>query len=117
MGHHAIQTVVGGTGGSDDHLAVAFGQMAVFLEHQSIVVGEERPPFRGATRQRQKHIGNKARFFLHFQHFGADVFGQSVEVGKWVSGHGVTIFLIQSGKSIAFCLGKSTQMVVAPPAA
>ena len=74
MGHYAIQAVVGGTGGGDDHLAIAFGQVAIFLEHQGIVVREKRPPFCWATRQRQKHIGNEARFFLHFQHFGADVF-------------------------------------------
>ena len=75
MGHYAIEAVVGGTGGGDDHLAVALGEMAIFLEHQGIVVCEKRPPFSGATRQRQKHIRNKARFFLYFQHFGSDVFG------------------------------------------
>ena len=117
MGHYAIQAVIGGTGGGNDHLAVALGEMAIFLEHQGIVVREKRPPFSRATRQRQKNIRNKARFFLNFQHFGADVFGQSVEIGEGVSAHGVTIFLIRSGKSIAFCLGKSTQIVVAPPAA
>jgi hypothetical protein len=31
--------------------------------------------------------------------------------------YGVTISRTQSGKSTAFCLGKSTQIVVAPPAA
>ena len=74
MGHYAIQAVIGGTGGGNDHLAVALGEMAIFLEHQGIVVREKRPPFRRSARQRQKHIRNKARFFLNFQHFGADVF-------------------------------------------
>ena len=51
MRHHAIQAVVGCTGGGNNHFSLAFGQATVFTQHQRIVVGEKCPPFSRATRQ------------------------------------------------------------------
>jgi hypothetical protein len=43
-------------------------------------------------------------------------FNQQLVTYDLIKGNQDTIARIQSGKSIAFCFGKSTQMVVAPPA-
>ena len=89
MRHHAIQALVGRAGGSDDHLALALGQAAFFLEHECVVVGEKRPPLGRAARKRQKHVGDEARLLLHLKDAGADVLGQGVQIGKRVArGHG-----------------------------
>ena len=91
MCHHAIQAVVGGTGGGDDHFTLALGQATVFTQHQGIVVSEKCPPFSRATRQGQKHIGHKTGFFLNFQDFGADVFRQVFDLRGRVAVHIVSI--------------------------
>ncbi len=89
---HAVQAVVGGAGGGDNHLAVALAQARVLFEHQRVVVGKKGPPFGRAPRQGQKDIGHKAGFFLDFQHLGADVVGQIFDFwGRVASGHEVTL--------------------------
>ncbi|MNT61373.1 hypothetical protein D3C72_1990160 [compost metagenome] len=88
MSHHAIQALVGGTGGGHDHLALALGQAAFFLEHECVVIRKERTPLGRAAGKRQEHVGDKARFLLHFHDACADVFGQGVQVGKRVAAHG-----------------------------
>ena len=90
MGHHAIQALVSGAGGGDDHLAVALGQAGVFFEHQGVVVGKKSAPLGRASRQCQKHGGHKTGLFLDFEHFRADVVGQVFEFGERVTGHGFT---------------------------
>ncbi|MCY1543482.1 hypothetical protein D9M68_793020 [compost metagenome] len=94
--HHAVETVVGGAGGGDDHLAIALGEAAFatcgFGRHQRIVVGEEGTPLGRAARQRQEHVGHEAGFFLHLQDLGLEVLRQGVEVGQGVAGiaHGLS---------------------------
>ena len=66
MRHHAIQAVIGGTGGGDNHFPLTLGEATVFAQHQRVVVREKCPPFGRATGQGQKHIGHKTGFFLNF---------------------------------------------------
>ena len=91
--NHAVQALVGRTGCGHDHLAVALGQAALFLQHQRVVIREERAPFSGAPRERQKHVRHEAGFFLHLEHLGADVVGQVFQLGGGVAGHGAVLFL------------------------
>jgi hypothetical protein len=50
-------------------------QVAILAQHQRIVVRKESTPLRRATRQHQKDVWDKARFFLGFQDAGFDVVG------------------------------------------
>lgn len=71
-----------------DHLALALGQAAFFLEHEGIVVGEKGAPFGRAARKGQEDVGNEACLFLHFKDAGADVLGQAGQFGLGVAGGG-----------------------------
>ena len=92
MRYHAIQAMVGGAGGGDNHLPLALGEATVFAQHQSVVVCKKCPPFSRATGQGQKHIGHKTRFVLHFQNLGADVFRQVFDFWGRVAAHIVSIY-------------------------
>ena len=86
------QALVDCTGGGDDHLALAPGQPAFFLEHQRIVAGEERAPLGRAPCKGQKDVGDETGFLLYGKDARADVFGQGVQVGKRVARvHGVSL--------------------------
>ncbi|MNT70577.1 hypothetical protein D3C72_2089820 [compost metagenome] len=72
-------------GGGDDHLAVALGERAFFLQHQRVVVREEGPPLGGAARKAEEHVGHEAGLFLHGKDRGADVVGQVFQFGEGVA--------------------------------
>jgi hypothetical protein len=103
---HAILATVGIRGGDYDHLAFRLGQPTL-LFHQRIVKGEERAPFRGPVRQREKHVGNEAGLLLHLQDAGADVFGQVFEFRYGVAAdrrraHGLLVSMAgRSGHSMS----------------
>src|SRR5690606_28481816 len=89
MRHHAVQTVVGGAGRGDDHLALAFAQAGFpaggLRHHERIVVGEKGTPLGRPAGEGQKHVGHEAGLFLDFQDPGADVLGQGVQLGQRVA--------------------------------
>ena len=64
--------------GDDDHLALGLGEAGV-AQHQRVVVGEERAELVGPMREREKDVGDEARFLLHLEHPRADVVGQILE--------------------------------------
>ena len=72
---HAVEAVVRRAGGDDDHLLLAFGQ-ARRLEHQRIVIGEERAELVGSMGQGEEDVGDETRFLLHLEDPSAQVFGQ-----------------------------------------
>jgi len=96
MRHHAIQALIGGAGGGDDHLALALGQAAFLFEHERIVVRKEGAPFRRAAGKREEHVGDEPCLLLHFKNPRADVLGQGVQVGEGVAAH---------GGLLGFCVG------------
>ena len=75
MGDDAIGAVVDARSRDHDHLALGLGQAAGLL-HQRVMIGEEGAELVRPARERQKHIGNEARFFLHRFDPLADVVGQ-----------------------------------------
>jgi len=89
MRHHAIQAVVGRTGGGHDHLAFTLAQATLATHrlghHQRVVVCKKRTPLGRASGKGQKHIGHKTGFFLYFEHFGSDVLGQVLDLGCGVA--------------------------------
>lgn len=62
MGHHAEQALVSGTGGRDDHLALALAQAAFLLEHQRIVVGKKARHSAGRRAKARNTLGMKPVF-------------------------------------------------------
>src|SRR5512132_1478848 len=75
----AVEAIVGAGSGDDDHLAFCLRKPRI-PEHECVVIGKERAKLVGPVGEREKHVGNEARFFLHFQHARADVLGQVREL-------------------------------------
>src|SRR5262249_47240749 len=61
-------------------LALGLRQPAV-LEHQRVVIGEERAELVGAVRKHEEHVGDEAGLVLDLEDAGADVVGQIREGG------------------------------------
>ena len=86
--HDAVQAVIGGAGGSDDHLAVALAEAGFFAQHQCIVVCKKSAPFGWATRQSEENIRDESGLLLDFQYLGLDVLWQIEYGGRGVTGRG-----------------------------
>ena len=71
----AIEAVVGPRSGHDDHLALRLAEARV-AQHERVVIGEECAKLVRPVREREKHVGNESRLFLHLEHPRADVLGQ-----------------------------------------
>ena len=87
MRDDAVEAVVGARRGDDDHLALGLGQPAV-LQHQRVVIGEERPELVRPVGERQKDVGDESRLLLDFQHSRANVVGQVFELGNGIAADG-----------------------------
>ena len=85
MRDDAVQAVVGARRRDDDHLALGLREPA-FLQHQRVVVREERAELVGTMRERQEDVRDETRLLLHFDESRADVLGQFVERRNRIAG-------------------------------
>ena len=81
----AIEAIVRARRRDDDHLALGFRQSA-FLQHQRVVVGEERAELVGPVRERDEHVRHEAGLFLDLDDPRADVVRQLRECRDRVAG-------------------------------
>ena len=76
----AVEAVVRAGRRDDDHLALGLRE-AAFLQHQRVVVGEERAELVGPVRERQEDVRHEPGLLLHLEDARADVLGQSSSAG------------------------------------
>jgi hypothetical protein len=55
------------------------------------VIGEERAKLVRPVREREKHVGNEACFFLHLEHPRADVLRQVRELRDGIAADGTRV--------------------------
>src|SRR5438093_2649491 len=78
MRDHTVMTVIGATGGDDNHLSLGFGQPAL-LQHERVMIGEEGAELVRPMGQGQKNVGNKPGFLLHGQDSIPDIWREIFE--------------------------------------
>jgi hypothetical protein len=81
----AVQAIVRAGRRDDYHLPLGLRQPA-FLEHQCVVICEERTELVGPVRERDEYVRNEPCLLLHFENPRADVVRQFGECGYRVAG-------------------------------
>ena len=84
MRNDAVEAVVGSGRRDDDHLALCLAESSL-LQHERIVVGEERTELVGPVRESQEDVRYEPRLLPDLQYSRADILRQVFELGNRVS--------------------------------